>query len=124
MMKHPFKRGVELSKKALTLSQSVILKKGLSSLIQSNVQRNVTVTVHGRERRTALQKETDKTNMDRVRIHLTAEMVTKSTQGQPTLNREHLILSHYLCLGCRYIQSSKRDQKALFTNKEQETVEK
>lgn len=47
---------------SLTQFYSVLLKKGLCCFIQSNVQRNVPVTVHSRERRTLLQQEADRQN--------------------------------------------------------------
>lgn len=34
-----------------------MLKEGLGAVIQSNVQRNISITVHSRERRASLQKE-------------------------------------------------------------------
>lgn len=46
-----------------TLFQCVILKKRLSCLIQSNIQRNISITVHSRQQRTLLQKEPKETNM-------------------------------------------------------------
>lgn len=78
---------------ALTLFYSVTLKEGLSGLIQSNVQWNVTITVHSRDRCTFPQEKTVKTNKDGVRIHLTAETVT---QGPPILDRD--TKSHYITL--------------------------
>lgn len=43
--------------KRLTLFQCVILKQGLSCLVHSDIQRNISITVHRRERRASLQKE-------------------------------------------------------------------
>lgn len=61
MLKLPGVKGSQ--RETLTQFYSVSLKKGLCCLIQSNVQRNVPITVHRRERCTLLQKEAEKTNM-------------------------------------------------------------
>lgn len=51
------------ARESLTQFYSVLLKKGLCCFVQSNVQRNIPITVHSRERCTMLQQETDKTDM-------------------------------------------------------------
>lgn len=47
---------------AVTLFQRVILKEALGGLIQSDIQRNISVTVHSRQRRSSLQEEPEETS--------------------------------------------------------------